>query len=132
MAQSERENWKGAQRAFLEAVKRDNRNGEAWFDLAFAYIAGGDLTAAESAFRNSIVHKSIDSILGHNNVGVLLAIRGEYAAAEREFETALKASGGSLIEAKNNLEYCRAHHSERAALVAGTGFEYTGRKQALF
>jgi len=108
MAESARENWPSARLAFLESLRLDKTNGEAWYDLAFVYFHEGDFVNAEAAFRNSIVHKSIDAAWSHNNVGVLLALRGDFSSAEAEFETALKLSGGRLVEARNNLEYCRA------------------------
>jgi Tfp pilus assembly protein PilF len=123
MAESARENWHGARFAFLETLKVNKKNGEAWFDLAFAYLEEGNFADAEAAFRNSIVHKSIDSALSHNNIGVFLALRGEFRAAEKEFETALKSSGGELSEARNNLDYCRAHERERLGLLARSGMK---------
>ena len=109
MAESARENWPAARLAFLEAVRTSKSNGEAWFDLAFAYLGEKDTANAEAAFRNAITYKSIDSAVSHNNIGVLLAMRNDLTAAEKEFETALKSSGGRLSEARTNLEYCRSH-----------------------
>lgn len=123
MAESARGNWHGARLAFLETLKPDEKNGEAWFDLAFAYLKEGNFPDAERAYRNSIVHKSIDSALSHNNVGVFLALRGEFSSAEKEFETALNSSGGELVEARNNLAYCRAHERERLGLIARSGLK---------
>src|SRR5262249_9188718 len=121
MAESARENWPGARLAFLESLRLDQTNGEAWYDLAFAYVQDGDFVNAEAAFRNSIMHKSIDSAWSHNNVGVFLALRGEFSSAEREFEAALKSSGGRLVQARNNLDYCRARKPKHLALLARTG-----------
>jgi Flp pilus assembly protein TadD len=108
MAESARANWQSARLAFLESLRLNRSNGEAWFDLAFVDLAAGDFAGAEADFRNSIVYKSIDSAWSHNNVGVLLALRGDLSEAQKEFETALEASAGKLIEARNNLEYCRS------------------------
>src|SRR6185369_12861346 len=108
MAESAQENWQGARRAFLESLRLNRSNGEVWFDLAFVDLAAGDFGGAEADFRNSIIYKSIDSAWSHNNVGVLLALRGDLSEAQKEFETALAASDGKLIEARNNLEYCRS------------------------
>lgn len=129
MAESARKNWPGARMAFLETLRLDPRNGEAWFDLAFVYFQEGDFANAEAAFRNSIIHKSTDSAWSHNNVGVFLALRGEFSSAEKEFETALKSSGGRLVEARNNLEYCRARKREHLGLVARTGLEIKGKDE---
>lgn len=129
MAESARANWEGARAAFLEALELNRTNGEAWFDLAFIYLEEGNFTAAEAAFRNSIIHKSIDLASSHNNVGVLLALRGDFSSAEKEFETALKSSGGKLVEARNNLEYCRARDRQRSRLLARGGLEITDRNK---
>jgi Tfp pilus assembly protein PilF len=123
MAESARRNWLAARLAFLDSLSMDKTNGEAWFDLAFAYLQEGDFANAEAAFRNSIIHKSIDSAWSHNNIGVFLALRGECSSAEKEFETALKSSGGRLTQVRNNLEYCRAHRREHLRLLARTGPE---------
>jgi Tfp pilus assembly protein PilF len=128
MAESARENWRGAQLAFLEALELDKTNGEAWFDLAFAYLEEGNFAAAEAAFRNSIIHKSIDLASSHNNVGVFLALKGEFSSAEKEFETALKSSAGKLVEARNNIEYCRARDRERSGLMERGGLKITNHR----
>ncbi len=124
MAESARKNWPKARLAFLKAVRSNKTDGEAWFDLAFAYLGENDLANAEAAFRNAVAYKSIDAPLGHNNIGVMLALRGETAAAIKEFETALRSTDGKLAEAKSNLEYCRAHSGQ---LSAKSGFAYAGR-----
>src|SRR5262245_49719205 len=129
MAESARENWPGARLAFLESLRLDQTTGEAWYDLAFAYVQDGDFVNAEAAFRNSIMHKSIDSAWSHNNVGVFLALRGEFSSAEREFEAALKSSGGRLLEARNNLEYCRARKREHFGLLARGGLQSTTKDE---
>ena len=123
MAESARENWPGARLAFLDSLRLDRTNGEAWYDLAFAYVQDGDFVNAEAAFRNSIIHSSIDSAWSHNNIGVFLALRGEFSSAEKEFEAALKSSGGRLVQARNNLEYCRARQRKHLGLVARRGLE---------
>lgn len=122
MAESQNRNWPEARAAFQKALKINTSDGEAWFDLAFVYLAEKDFENAGRAFRNSISHNSVDSALSHNNVGVILAMSGEFAAAEREFETALLSSGGRLIEAKNNLEYCKARSRYRPELLAKLEF----------
>jgi tetratricopeptide (TPR) repeat protein len=132
MAESVRANWQGARLAFLESLRLNKSNGEAWFDLAFAYLGEGDFAGAEAAFRNSIIYKSIDSAWSHNNVGVLLVLRGDLAEAQNEFERALEASGGKLIEARNNLEYCRARGPKRSGLLGTGELELTGKDQRRF
>jgi len=129
MAESARQNWPAARVAFLESLRLDRTNAEAWYDLAFAYVQDGDFVNAEAAFRNSIIHKSIDSAWSHNNVGVILALRGEFSSAEREFEAALKSSGDRLVQARNNLEYCRARKQRRLALLAWTGLQSKAKSE---
>lgn len=107
MAHSELENWLDARRAFLEAIRLNKRNGETWFDLAFVYLAEKNFETAKTAFQNSIEYKSIDSAVGHNNLGVIFALSGDFPAAVKEFETALRQSGGKLIEAERNLQFCK-------------------------
>lgn len=116
MAESERENWAKARAAFLDALKTNDRNGEAWFDLAFAYLGENDLKNAEAAFRNAIRLKSIDAPLSHNNVGVMLAMRGEIEAAKAEFKAAVRTSGGRLKIAENNLRSCEIQASNVAKI----------------
>jgi len=132
MAESARENWGAARLAFLRAIRSNKQNGEAWFDLAFAYLGEGDLTGAEIAFQNSITYNSVDLALSHNNVGAILAVRGDLAAAEKEFEAAVRASGGKLTEAKRNLDYCRSRAAKLVAAMVTSGFAYTGRRGTMF
>lgn len=116
MAETDRENWPKARQAFLEALKDGAKNAEAWFDLAFAYIREEDFENAETAFRKAIAHKSVDTPLGHNNIGVILAMRGDIAAAKKEFVTAFRTSGGRLKMAEDNLKFCETKASSVALL----------------
>ena len=100
------------------SMGRQPANGEAWFDLAFAHLALGDVESAAAAFERSIRHGSIDAALGHNNVGVIQAMKGEFQSAERQFEQAIALSGGHLVEAKHNLEFCRARRQGANMLIA--------------
>ncbi|HEY0459398.1 MAG TPA: tetratricopeptide repeat protein [Pyrinomonadaceae bacterium] len=108
MAQAELKNWKEAETAFRGAIRLNKRNGEAWFDLAFVYLAQSDYGAARAAFEKSVEYKSIAAPVGHNNLGVILAIGGDITAAVREFETALKQSGGKFTVAERNLQFCKS------------------------
>lgn len=112
MAESALENWPAARAAFLASLERSPQDGEAWFDLAIVYLAEHDYEKAAAAFRKSIENKSVDSALGHNNLGVILAVNREFEAAETAFNTALILSNGTLTEARMNRELCR----KRAAL----------------
>ena len=126
MAKTRKRQWKAASQAFEHLLKMDPKNGEAWFDLAFARLAVGDVASAELAFARSIAFGSVDSALSHNNIGVILAVKGDLAAAESAFETAIVLSDGRLHEAKQNLDFCRAKRAGKPDLVA-RGFQYAGR-----
>lgn len=108
MAQFELKNWREAERAFYGAIRLNNRNGETWFDLAFVYLAQENYESAKAAFQKSIKLKSIDAPVSHNNLGVILALAGDFDAAIKEFEIALKKSGGKLVAAERNLQFCKA------------------------
>ena len=107
MSQAERGNWRDAEAALRNALKVNPKNGETWFDLAFVYLAQKDFAAARTAFERSTKYKSVDSAIGHNNVGVILAMNGDFAKAEAEFKQAILESGGKLDEARNNLDFCQ-------------------------
>jgi tetratricopeptide (TPR) repeat protein len=128
MAETRKRNWKRATVSFTRLLDLDPKNGEAWFDLAFASLALNDLAKAELAFANSIRFASRDAALSHNNIGVILAVRGDLAAAETRFENAIAMSSGKLHEAKRNLEFCRVARQGRSDLVA---FEYARRNAGL-
>ena len=49
-------------------------------------------------------------------------MNSEFAAAEKEFETALVLSGGRLVEARNNFEYCKTRNRNQLELVAKLEF----------
>lgn len=122
MARSELENWQEAESAFLEALRVDRRNGETWFDLAFVYLARKNFEAARAAFQKSIDYKSVDSSVGHNNLGVIFALNGDLPSAVREFEAALKESGGKLLEAERNLQFCKTVGQNMPVKLEFSGF----------
>ncbi len=130
MAKVRKRNWKDASQAFEQLLRMDPKNGEAWFDLAFARLAVGDVASAELAFVRSIEFGSMDANLSHNNLGVILAIKGDLAAAEDQFATALTMSGDRLPEAKRNLEFCRSKRTGKPDLIAGA-FRYAARREAI-
>lgn len=109
MAQVELKNEDEALKAFRQAVKLRKSDGEAWFDLASVLIAGKDFDAAEKALQKAVKHKSVASAQAHNNLGVILALKGDFAGAENEFNTALSEPGGELTEASSNLRICREY-----------------------
>jgi len=108
MAQAELKNWTQAEQAFRGALRLNKRNGEAWFDLAFVFLAKNDLEAARAAFEKSVEYKSVSAAVGHNNLGVIFALGGDLDSAVREFETALRKSGGNFAVAERNLQFCKS------------------------
>lgn len=107
MAHAELGNWRKAEEAFRGAIRLNERNGEAWFDLAFVFLAQNDYDSAQTAFEKSIALGSIDAFVSHNNLGVIFAINGDLTAAVREFEIALKKSNGKFAAAARNLQFCK-------------------------
>lgn len=55
-----------------------------------------------------------DAPLAHNNLGVILALKHDFAAAEKEFKKAWKMSRGKLILAKNNLDFIRQYEQNKS------------------
>lgn len=114
-----------AERAFLDTLAVNKRNGEAWFDLAFVYLNRKEYVPAEAAFSNAIKFGTVDKAIGHNNLGVLLVIKGDPNAAERHFRNAITASSGTFHGAVMNLEKCRKIIGGREKLIAITDFMFT-------
>jgi len=108
MAEAELKNWQAAEKAFRGAIRLNKQNGEAWFDLAFVYLAQKNYDSAKQAFQKSVELKSVASPVGHNNLGVILAIGGDIDSAMKEFETALKKSNGKFAVAERNLQFCKS------------------------
>lgn len=108
MAQAELKNWQAAEKGFRGAIGLNKQNGETWFDLAFVYLARKDYESAKQAFQKSVELKSVASNIGHNNLGVILAIGGDIDSAMKEFETALKKSNGKFAVAERNLQFCKS------------------------
>ncbi len=127
MTESALENWPAARAAFLASIDLAPQDGEAWFDLAFVYLAERDYNKAAAAFRKSIDNRSVDSAAGHNNLGVIMAIGFRYEAAEAAFEAALDLTNGQLAAARENLKLARALRNARGQLVAARGMNFAGR-----
>ena len=125
MAEARLQNWPKARTAFLTTLRSDKANGEAWFDLGVAYLGENNMENAEAAFRNAIKYGTCDASVGHNNIGVIRAMKGEIETAVAEFEKALKISNGDLAEARQNLKFCRTL-SEATAFL--TTLEFSQRK----
>ncbi|MEP6900790.1 MAG: tetratricopeptide repeat protein [Actinomycetota bacterium] len=108
MTQAELKNWQAAEQAFRGAIGLNRRSGEAWFDLAFVYLAQNDFDSARNAFQKSVQYKSVASPVSHNNLGVISAINGDLTSAVKEFEKALKESNGKFTVAERNLQFCKS------------------------
>lgn len=125
MARAELGEWDAAEKAFLQTIAINERNGETWFDLAFVYLAMDDRSRARTAFANAIRYGTVDSAVSHNNLGVLLAEKRDLVSAEQHFRKAISDSAGSLKEAVANLETCRRWAAEADKLTAAVSFELT-------
>lgn len=107
MAYAETGDWVSARDAFLYAISINAKNGEAWFDLAYAYLALNDDKMAMKAFERSIRYKTMDMPIAENNLGVLFAKSGDLKNAEKHFKNAVRLFGGSLDVATVNLNIIR-------------------------
>jgi tetratricopeptide (TPR) repeat protein len=79
---------------------------EAHFRLGLLLAAESDLEGAAAHFTEAIAGKITPG--SHNNLGVVLALKGRLREAEREFEVALRQSGGTFADATHNLNLCRS------------------------
>lgn len=118
LVQAELGNWPAAEKAFLGAIRNNSRNGEAWFDLAFVYIAAGENEKAQKAFSKAIKFGTVETAISHNNIGVLLAEKGNYKAAEVQFIAAVTISNGASSYAAANLTKCREINSGGKGFIA--------------
>lgn len=107
-----------AERNLQQSVRLEQRDGEAWFDLAVVSLLKKDVEAAEKAFRRSIKHGTTAMAEANNDLGVLLAEKGKWDEAERHFANAVATSHGSLTEAVNNLRLCKQTRTVRGMLIA--------------
>lgn len=99
--------WNGAGSSLRTAVALDDRNGEAWFDLGMVMLQVGNDRMALTAFDRAIRHRSTERSASYNNIGVLLAARGELAEAMVQFTRAAALDTGGV--AAQNLEKCRRY-----------------------
>jgi len=126
LTHAEMRNWTAAERAFRDAIRTNSRNGEAWFDLAFVYLAQNDRDKARAAFGNAIKFDSVETAISHNNIGVLYALSGDFTGAEAQFAAAVERSAGGLDAAKQNLENCKRIAAE-PKFVANSAFAFAKR-----
>ena len=113
MAEIELKNLQAARENFEFALRLEQTDGESWFDLALVLTAENNYERAAAAFRQAIVNRTVSSAVAHNNLGVILALKNDFPAAEKEFETSLNESHGVFKTARNNLEFCRAKRDDK-------------------
>lgn len=118
-----------AKAAFYEAVRLKKNDGEAWFDLGLVMLAERDekdRKAAGEAFENALRYNSINSADAINNLGVIAALNGDLAVAEKKFKAALKMGGSA--EARNNLEVCAQYKQSLNRELIAKLIPVTGRR----
>ena len=88
------------------AVSVGSETNAAHFRLGLLFASENDYERAAIHFRNAISGERTPG--SHNNLGVMLALKGLLREAEREFEVALRQSGGAFSDAAYNLKLCRS------------------------
>jgi tetratricopeptide (TPR) repeat protein len=117
-----------ATNSFIKVIKLNEKNSEAWFDLAMALLDQKQYRIAEKAFRQSIKYKSTRIAEAQNNIGVIYAFMGDINLAILHFENALLISGGKLVVAKSNLEFCKHYENINSKLLLANLSIKRGRK----
>lgn len=72
----------------------------------------GEFKKAAALFRDAASRDGEHVPASRNNLGVMLARLGFLKEAEKEFEIALKESGGRLEDAMHNLKLCRSLYNQ--------------------
>jgi tetratricopeptide (TPR) repeat protein len=80
--------------------------GAAHFRLGLLLAGASDYEKAATHFAEAVSRES--SPASHNNLGVVLALKGRLHEAEREFERALTEADGAFPDASNNLKLCQS------------------------
>jgi len=97
-----------AKDAYLQVVATSSGRevGAAHFRLGLLLAGESEYEKAATHFTEVITRES--SPASHNNLGVVLALKGRLREAEREFERALREAAGSFPDATNNLKLCQS------------------------
>lgn len=97
-----------AKEAYLQAVAASAgpEMGAAHFRLGLLWAGESDYEKAAAHFSRAITREATPA--SHNNLGVMLALKGRLHEAEREFEVALRQGGGAFADAAYNLKLCRS------------------------
>ena len=104
----------------LEDLKRPNEAKEAYllaresgviyapalFKLGVIAVNGGDLKTATRLFRLATLSEGAHGAASHNNLGVTLALQGNFKEAKIEFQLALAQTEGAYPDAEHNLGLC--------------------------
>lgn len=112
-AYMELEDLGAAGQAFRRAVELNKRDAEAWFDLGMVLLAGKDNSGAYAAFQRSIELRTVSIADAHNNLGVIMALRGDIGGAIKKF----KLVSGDSAEAKTNLDLCLKYQADQISAV---------------
>ncbi len=131
MTYAETGEWAEARNAFRNAIALNEKNGEAWFDLAFAYLALGEQEMAMTAFARSVKYRTIDAPIAENNIGVLQAHRGNFRTAEKHFRNAIRLAGGAFTIASDNLNECRQMALDTRERPPATTLAMAGRESGI-
>ncbi len=100
--------WEQSKDAFALAVEISHeRDAESLFQLARLLAREGERETATEYLRKAIKNAPNNFPGGHNNLGVLLALSGQYNEALNEFDLAVQQSAGKSREAQYNLQLCR-------------------------
>lgn len=97
---------RAAREAFAQTVQASGgKHAAALFELGLIAQRAGDEQAATAYYQKALAQDRLPA--GHNNLGVILARRGQLEEAMQEFETALARAHGQFAEARHNLRLCR-------------------------
>lgn len=100
MVQKDSRNFNEAENAFRSAIKISN-NGETWFDFGLTLFELKKYDEAFTAFQNADKFGSIAVAESHNNLGVIYALKGDFASAEKEIKISKNLG---FTEAETNLQ----------------------------
>jgi tetratricopeptide (TPR) repeat protein len=96
-----------AKEAYLLASQSGVIYGPALFKLGVIAANAGDLKTATQFFRQATLSEGAHGAASHNNLGVTLALQGNFKEAEIEFQLALAQTDGVYPDAEHNLGLCR-------------------------
>ena len=118
----------GAEKSLRRSIALSADDAEAWYDLAYVYLAEKDNEAAKNAFEKAAKLGASGAAASLNNLGVLLALEGKLADAVLKFEKAAAAdrTGVALV----NLEKCRRFMDNSSVAGTANEFRFAARRSA--